>query len=77
MKYNLNYHVKVKLTPLGREIHRRDYEKLYGSLVDKYPYAEPNTDYDPPPLWVWNMICFDIQHRQHRFEDKIVEHTVH
>lgn len=48
---NLNTRIKVKLTEYGKEWHKKDYEKLCGSL--KY-YLEPEVDphgYSEFTLW--------------------------
>lgn len=42
MEFNINEHVWVKLTDLGRAIHRADHEKWCGSI----PYLAPPTSCD-------------------------------
>lgn len=36
MKFNLNHHVRVKLTPLGRDLIVRNHNELFGPHADKY-----------------------------------------
>lgn len=44
--FNLNHDVRVKLTPVGREILRKQHDALMAAYGDKYPFVEPATDAD-------------------------------
>ena len=55
MKFNVNNHVRVKLTPSGKKIHRSRMAQLLG---DRYPYDEPEEDYGGWSRWQMHDLMF-------------------
>ena len=59
-KFNINWVVKVKLTPIGRKIHKENYEHLYKNfpeLQEKYPYKAPEEDAEGYSRWqMWELM---------------------
>lgn len=43
---NLNDKVRVRLTDIGREHHRKRHEEIFAPFGDQYPYTPPKTDAD-------------------------------
>jgi len=62
IKFNINNNVRVKLTPRGHEVNKRQHEELFLSigkpeLIEKYPYAPPVEDEDGWSEWqLWHLM---------------------
>lgn len=54
MKFNINHKVRVKLTPLGREIMVKNHNDLFGANADKFPMLqiEETDGWSVWQLWV-------------------------
>jgi hypothetical protein len=55
-KFNINHNVKVKLTNVGRKIHRDQHDELYGRLrrtpgAMPFEYTSPREDADGWSTW--------------------------
>ena len=48
MKFNVNEHIKVKLTEAGLQVHKAKHEEFWNRLgkLSEFPYSEPKTDDD-------------------------------
>ncbi len=63
IRFNVNDHVKVKLTPKGREIHRRRHDELFLRFPSDFPYTPVKEDSEG---WSeWQMWCLMEAFGQH------------
>lgn len=51
MKFNINDHVKVKLTTLGLEVHKKHYDKFLPSFIEYQPPVIDDNGYSEFQLW--------------------------
>lgn len=58
IKFNINNYVRVKLTPLGREIHRKQHEDLNNQFpAARLTYRAPEEDADGWSKWqAWELM---------------------
>lgn len=60
MRFNINNHVRVRLTDAGRAIHREWTDNLYSSMPAakrEYQYTPPIEDSDGWSTWqMWNLM---------------------
>lgn len=61
MRYNFNDYIRVKLTDMGREIHRRNHQALRSMMppdaAETFPYRPPNEDADGWSEWQgWHLM---------------------
>lgn len=58
MKFNINHCIKVKLTDLGRKIHKENYERVLGKMLYKYPYQPKAEDKNGWSKWqAWDFMA--------------------
>lgn len=51
MEFNVNDYVRVRLTDLGRKIHRAEFDELNDKFESKMDYTPPNEDKDGWSRW--------------------------
>lgn len=57
MKFNINFDVRVKLTDLGRTIHKKNHEDLFAPYGSKFPYTPPIETLDGWSTWkLWDLM---------------------
>jgi hypothetical protein len=56
--FNINDHIKVRLTARGREIHKLEYDCANPKYIkEKYPYQPPQEDKDGWSRWqAWHFM---------------------
>ena len=57
MRFNVNDHVKVKLTDVGRRAIVKNHERLFGARANQYPMRKVDEDADGWSRWqLWDLM---------------------
>jgi hypothetical protein len=58
-EFNINDSVKVRLTDLGRKIHRKEHERIFAGTPHASKYTPPKEDADGYSIWqLWILMDY-------------------